>query len=174
MSPVSPPPNPGAVSTDLPREILEAIEQSRLSEHPRSHLIAILQMIQRHYGYLSRERIDAVAQLMQVPTAMVSGVATFYHFFTFVPKGKHQITVCLGTACYVKGSGQIMDRLKELLHIEAGQTSADGQFYLEAARCLGACALAPVMVIDGKVYGGVRPDGVEKILANYGYVAKNK
>ncbi len=165
---------PATGEADLPPDVLEAIEKSRLSERPRSHLIAILQMIQRRYGYLSRERIDAVAQLMQVPTAMVSGVASFYHFFTFIPKGKHQITVCMGTACYVKGGGLVMDRLKELLHVEPGQSSADGLFYLEAARCLGACALAPVIIIDEKVYGNVQPDDVEKILTEYGYAAKSK
>jgi len=161
--------SPGAVTTDLPKSILEFIEASNLSAHPESYLIAVLQKIQLHYGYLSPKRLDAVSQLMQIPAAKVSGVANFYHFFTFVAKGRHQITVCLGTACYVKGGGLIMERLKELLGIEAGQTSADGLFYLEAARCLGTCAMAPVLTVDGKIYGNVQQDNLERILAEYGF-----
>ena len=162
-------PGPGTVKTDLPKPILAFIEASNLSAHPESYLIAVLQKIQLHYGYLSPERLNAVSQLMQIPSAKVSGVANFYHFFTFVAKGKHQITVCLGTACYVKGGGLIMDRLKELLGIEAGHTTADGMFYLEAARCLGTCAMAPVLTVDGKVYGNVKRDNLERILAEYGF-----
>lgn len=154
---------------DLPKDIVAYIEETRLAPHPESRLIAVLQKIQEHYGYLSPERLDAVSQLMQIPSAKVSGVANFYHFFSFVPKGKCRITVCMGTACYVKGSGQIIARLKELLGIDPGQTTADGLFSLAAARCLGACAMAPVVVMDEKVYGNVQSDDLEKILADYGF-----
>ena len=99
----------------------------------------------------------------------MSGVATFYHYFTFVPKGRNRITVCLGTACYVKGSGRIMEQLEETLGIKAGRTTPDGRFSLEGARCLGACALAPVVVVNEKVYGNVQEDDVPRILAEYGF-----
>lgn len=169
-----PAPEKAAVKTDLPAPILAFIEECRLAAHPESLLIAVLQKIQEHYGYLSPERLDAVAQLMQIPTAKVSGVATFYHFFSFVPKGKHRVTVCLGTACYVKGSGRLLERLRDLLKVEPGHTTADGLFTLEGARCLGACALAPVVVVDDRVYGNVQADDIPKILAEYGFDRKAK
>lgn len=159
-------------TVSLPENILKSIETSRLSAHPESNLIAILQAVQEHYGCLSKESLDEVAQLMQIPTAKVSGVATFYHFFSFVPRGKHRITVCMGTACYVKGSGKILERMKEILGVDVGHPTADGLFSLEPARCLGACALAPVVVVDEKVYGNVTPDDIPKILADFGYNAK--
>ena len=158
-----------AAKTDLPASILQLIEESRLSPHPESQLIAVLQKLQQHYGYLAPERLDAVAQLMQVPTARVSGVATFYHLFSFVPKGRHTITVCLGTACYVKGGGKLLERLQAVLGIGAGGTTKDGLFSLAAARCLGACALAPVMVVDERVYSNVQPEDLPRILGEYGF-----
>ena len=160
------------VKSDLPQPILNYIEETRLKPHPESYLIAVLQKIQEHFGFLTVDRLDAVAQLMQIPTAKVSGVANFYHFFSFVPKGKHRLTVCMGTACYVKGSGTLLERIKELLNVKPGGTTADGQFSLEAARCLGACAMAPIVVVDDKVYGNVKPDDLVKILSTYGYDPK--
>ena len=88
--------------------------------------------------------MDAVSVLMQVPSSKVSGVASFYHYFTFTPRGEHQVSLCMGTACFVKGAGEVLDKLKELLGIEVGETTADGQFSIDVARCIGACALAPV------------------------------
>ena len=162
------------VKTDLPEDILRFIEQCRLSPRPESYLIAVLQKIQVHYGYLTRERLDAVAGLMEIPTAKVSGVATFYHFFSFIPKGRHRITVCMGTACYVKGGGQLLERLKESLGVDVGHTTPDGAFSLDAARCLGSCALAPVMVVDEKVYGSVTPEQLPTILGEYGFEARGR
>ncbi len=153
----------------LPEPIVRYIAEVRSRPHPESYLIAVLQMVQKHYGYLPREALDAVSVLMQIPAAKVTGVATFYHFFTFVPKGRHTISVCLGTACYVKGAAILVDRLRELLGVEIGQASKDGLFTLECARCVGACALAPVMIVDDDVYGNVRPDELPRILAKYGY-----
>ncbi len=153
----------------LPEHILKYIDDTRSRPHPESYLIAVLQMIQKHFGYLPKESLNEVSQIMQIPSAQVTGVATFYHFFTFVPKGKHTISVCLGTACYVKGAGILVERLKELLGVEPGQASKDGLFTLECARCVGACALAPVMIVDDKVYANVRPDELVKILSNYGF-----
>jgi NADH:ubiquinone oxidoreductase subunit E len=158
----------------LPAQIVAYIEETRKKEHPESQLIAVLQKVQLHFGYLPKECMDEVSWLMQVPAAQVTGVATFYHFFSFVPKGKHRITVCMGTACFVKGAGKVLDRLKELLGIREGQTTRDALFSLECARCLGACALAPVVVVNEKVYGNVKPEDVTKILSEYGYGKKEK
>jgi NADH:ubiquinone oxidoreductase subunit E len=113
--------------------------------------------------------MDAVSTLMQIPTAKVSGVASFYHFFTFTPRGEHQISLCMGTACFVKGADRVLDKLKELLGIDVGRTTEDGQFSIDVARCVGACALAPVMLVDETVYAGVKPGQVAKILSGYGY-----
>mgnify|MGYP001766112078 CR=1 FL=1 len=157
---------------ELPEHVLKFIEQTRLLPHPESYLIAVLQMLQKHFGYLPAKSLDTVSQLMQIPSAKVTGVATFYHFFTFVPKGKHTISVCLGTACYVKGAGILVDRLKEMLGVEVGAASKDGLFTLEVARCVGACALAPVVIVDDKVYANVKPDELVKILSKYGYKPK--
>ncbi len=151
----------------LPPDIIEYIEQCRAAPHPESFLIAVLQRVQERFTCLRREHLDEVSQRMQVPSAKVTGVATFYHFFSFVPKGRRRISVCLGTACYVKGAGQVVERLGELLGIQPGETTPDGRFSLETSRCFGACALAPVMVIGEKVYGNVHPDDLPGILAEY-------
>ncbi len=164
-----PPARPRPAPADLPKAVRDFIEECRLRPHPESYLIAVLQKVQDHDGYLSPARLDAVSQALRIPSATVSGVANFYHFFTFVPRGKHRIAVCLGTACYVKGAGLIVDRLNQLLGIGPGETTPDRAFSLDAARCLGACAMAPILVVDGKVYGNVKPDDVERILADYGF-----
>ena len=96
-------------------------------------------------------------------------MATFYHYFSLVPKGQHVISVCLGTACYVKGSGKIFSKVQELLDLKELGTTKDRLFSLDCTRCVGACAMAPVMIVDSKVYGNVQPDGVERILGAYGF-----
>ena len=158
---------------ELPEHIVRFIEQTRSLPHPESYLIAVLQLLQKHFGYLPAKTLDAVSQRMQIPSAKVTGVATFYHFFTFVPKGKHTVSVCLGTACYVKGAGILVERLKEMLGVEVGHASKDNLFTLECARCVGACALAPVVIVDDQVYANVRPDELVKILSKYGYQTKS-
>lgn len=158
----------------LPDSIVRFIDEVRTQPRRESYLIAVLQMVQRHFGYLPTSCLDEISQRLQVPSARVTGVATFYHFFTFVPKGKHTISVCLGTACYVKGANTLFERLQSLLNVKPGHASADGLFSLESARCVGACALAPVVIIDDKVYANVRPDELPKILAKYGYKPENK
>ena len=172
MSPKTAETNAAPATGELPEHVLKFIEHTRALPHPESYLIAVLQMLQKHYGYLPAKSLDAVSQLMQIPSAKVTGVATFYHFFTFVPKGKHTISVCLGTACYVKGAGILVDRLKEMLGVEVGAASKDGLFTLEVARCVGACALAPVVIVDDKVFANVKPDELVKILSKYGYKPK--
>lgn len=156
----------------LPESVVSYIEECLQKKKPNSHLISVLHKVQDHFGYLANEHMDAVSMLMQIPAAKVTGVASFYHFFNFTPRGKHRISLCMGTACFVKGAGRVMDKLKDLLGIEMGQTTADRQFSIDVARCVGACALAPVMIVDEKVYAEVKPDQVAKILAEYGFDPK--
>ncbi len=156
-----------AETSVLPEEIVRYIEECRRKPHPESYLISVLQRLQVRVGYLSREHLDAVSWQMQVPSAKVTGVATFYHFFKFKPKGRHTVTVCMGTACYVRGAAKVLERLKEILGIKEGETTRDGRFSIECARCLGACALAPILVVDETVHGNVQPGDLERILAAY-------
>jgi NADH:ubiquinone oxidoreductase subunit E len=137
------------------------------NKHDKSRLMAVMQEAQGIYGYLPYEVQKMIADGMDVPIEKVFGVSTFYAQFSLTPKGKHRISVCLGTACYVKGSQQILDKISEVLGIGAGECSADGKFSLEACRCIGACGLAPVFTINGEVYGKVTADDIPGILAKY-------
>jgi NADH:ubiquinone oxidoreductase subunit E len=136
-------------------------------ERPESQLIAVLHRAQGLYGYLTREAMDAIADTMGIPTAHIWGVATFYHFFSLTPKGRHTLSVCMGTACYVKGAQTILDAIREELKITMGGTTSDGLFTLQDTRCLGTCGLAPVMMIDDKVFGELTPKKVIEILRQY-------
>lgn len=127
-------------------------------------LIPILHEAQELFGYLSEEIQQKIADGLEIPLAEVYGVATFYSRFTLEPKGKYNIQICLGTACYVKGADKILEKLEEILKIKAGETTPDGKFSIEATRCVGACGLAPVMVVNGEVFGKVTPDMVQGIL----------
>jgi NADH:ubiquinone oxidoreductase subunit E len=156
---------------ELPPEVVDYIEGTRHKKRRDSYLITVLQMIQTKFGYLPREAMDEVAQLMQIPAAKVTGVATFYHFFSFAPKGETRITVCMGTACFVRGAEKVVEKIRELLDLDKSGMSKDGKFSLEQARCLGACALAPVVVVNDKVFGNVKTSDVATILKDYGYKA---
>jgi NADH:ubiquinone oxidoreductase subunit E len=158
----------------LPEAVVQYIEECRAQKHSESYLIAVLHRVQRHCGYLAREHMDAVATLMQIPTAKVTGVASFYHFFAFAPRGEHRVSVCMGTACFVQGAERVLARLKELLGVEVGATTPDRKFSIEVARCVGACALAPVLIVDDKVYANVTPEALPGILADYGFDAGRK
>jgi len=130
-------------------------------------LMPVLQKAQDIYGYLPIEVQTMVAEGLDVPLEKVYGVATFYSQFSLYPKGKYKISVCLGTACYVKGSGDIYDKLMEKLGIEGGECTPDGKFSLEACRCIGACGLAPVITVNDDVYGKLTVDEIDGILAKY-------
>ncbi len=149
------------------QELKECMEEYKNSEHPESHLIAILHKAQKLYGYLTREVMDEVSVEMNIPTAHIWGVATFYHYFNLKPIGKHVISVCLGTACYVKGINKILDAIKSELKVEMGETTEDKMFTLQGARCLGACGQAPVIMIDDKIYGKLTKQKVIEILKDY-------
>lgn len=152
----------------LPEHIVAMIENIRANEaHPESRLISVLHKVQEHFGHLGREQMDAVAQLLQVPAAVVTGVASFYHYFRLQPRGKHMLRVCMGTACYVKGAERVADKLKEELGIDFGETTTDNQFSLEGSRCLGSCGLAPVVMVDDNVHGPMTPDKVPALLERY-------
>lgn len=131
-------------------------------------LIQVLHMAQTIYGYLPLEVQKIVADELGLPLSQVSGVVSFYSFFSTQPRGEHTIRVCLGTACYVRGGKKIVDRLQEVLGVGVGDTTPDRKFTLEVARCIGACGLAPAMSIDDTVYKQVDPDRLEHILAQYG------
>jgi len=146
------------------KQLLELIAANK---NEKGSLMPVLQGAQEIYGYLPIEVQRIISDGLGVPLAEIYGVVTFYSMFSLNPKGRNNIQVCLGTACYVKGSGLVLDRLKEKLSLEVGQTSADGGFSLEATRCVGACGLAPVMIVNGNVYGRMVPDDVENILKDY-------
>jgi len=136
-------------------------------ERSDSQLIAVLHKAQELYGYLPQKIMDEVAITMNIPTAHIWGVATFYHYFNLKPKGKYTVSVCLGTACYVKGAEEILETLKQELKIGLGETSEDNLFSLQETRCLGACGLAPVMMIGDKIYGTLTPKKVVEVIKMY-------
>lgn len=127
----------------------------------------VMQQAQDIYGYLPIEVQKIISDEMDIPMEKIYGVATFYAQFALQPKGKYRISVCLGTACYVKGSGKIYEKLQELLQIQGGECTLDGKFSLDACRCVGACGLAPVMMINDDVHGRLTPDEVQGILEKY-------
>ena len=130
-------------------------------------LMPVLQGAQEIYGYLPQEVQKIIAAELDIPLAEVFGVASFYSMFTLNPKGEVAIAVCLGTACYVKGSGDIINKVSEIIGIEAGETSADGRYSLDATRCIGACGLAPVLTINNDVYGRLGVGEIPEILKKY-------
>ncbi|MEG0035338.1 MAG: NAD(P)H-dependent oxidoreductase subunit E [Oscillospiraceae bacterium] len=133
----------------------------------RGSLLPTLQKAQEIYGYLPIEVQEIVARGLNLSLSEVYGVATFYAQFSLYPKGQYRISVCLGTACYVKGSGEVLDRVQQELGITMGESTPDGKFSIEECRCLGACGLAPVMTINSEVYGRITPDMIPDILAKY-------
>lgn len=133
------------------------MDEMAQNEYADSYLIAVLHKAQELYGYLPEDVMDQVADRMQIPTAHIWGVATFYHYFNLKPVGKHIVSVCMGTACYVKGADKVLEALKKDLGVQVGETTEDKLFTLQEARCLGACGIAPVIMIDDKIYGELDP-----------------
>ncbi|MBR1653392.1 MAG: NADH-quinone oxidoreductase subunit NuoE [Clostridia bacterium] len=140
------------------KEILEKYEKDK------SNLIQILNQVQEKYGYISQDAQKEISEYLDISMAEVYGVITFYSRFTLEPKGKYNIAVCLGTACFVKGSEKVLDKVKEILKIDVGQTTEDGLFSIEATRCVGACGLAPVFTVNDEVYGKATPEMVESVI----------
>jgi NADH:ubiquinone oxidoreductase subunit E len=135
-----------------------------------SPLMIVLSEVQKEYGYIPLEVQELISEELNVPVSDIYGVVTFYSFFSLTPKGKYVIGVCLGTACYVKGGQNVIDKFAEILKIKPGETSEDGLFTLDALRCIGACGIAPAITINGKVYPKVALADVNKIVNEY----KNK
>jgi NADH-quinone oxidoreductase subunit E len=129
-----------------------------------SSLIQVLLEIQRENRWLPNEALKKVSKKLGVPLNQIQHVATFYKAFSLIPKGRHEVQVCLGTACHVRGGPRILDRVEEVLGIQAGQTTTDMEFTLETVNCLGCCALGPVMVVDGKYHGKIAPTAAEEVL----------
>lgn len=133
----------------------------------KDNLIQILNDVQVAYGYIPKHAQLAISEYLDMPMADIYGVITFYARFTLKPKGKYNVAVCLGTACFVKGSEKVLEKVKEKLGIDVGETTPDGKFSIEATRCIGACGLAPVFTVNDEVYGKATPEMVEKVLDEY-------
>lgn len=132
--------------------------------HSKENLIQILNNVQEYYGYIPEKSQKKISEYLKISMAEIYGVITFYSRFTLKPKGKYNIAICLGTACFVKGSEKIMDRAKEKLKIEPGETTKDGMFSLEETRCVGACGLAPVFTVNGEVYGNATVQKLDEVI----------
>lgn len=149
---------------DQEKELLEVIKELK---DEKGSLMPILQKAQEIYGYLPIEVQKIISNETGTPLEKIYGVTTFYSQFNLSPKGRYRISVCLGTACYVKGAGDIYNKLMEKLSIVGGECTPDGKFSLDACRCVGACGLAPVMMVNEEVYGRLTVDDIDDILAKY-------
>jgi NADH:ubiquinone oxidoreductase subunit E len=157
-----------AMNSDLTPEVMDKVD--RILDTFRGKpggLIPVLEGCQEAVGYLPVELQEYISRDLSIPGSTIYGVVTFYSFFSMVPKGRHTIKVCLGTACYVRGTKAIMNVLTEKLGLQVGQTTEDRRFSLQAVRCLGACGLAPVMVVDDDTHGGMTLNRIEGILNRY-------
>ena len=150
-------------------EVIEHKVNSVIEKHHKEKraLIAILQDIQAEYNYLPRESLQIIAKSLGIPLIDIIGVATFFRAFSLKPRGKHLITVCLGTACHVRGAPAILDEFKRKLGIDVEETTQDNLFTLETVNCLGACALGPIVVIDGNYYGQMKIRKIDKLIKKF-------
>lgn len=152
----------------LPQSKIEELQAvCREHKNDSGELINILHSAQGIFGFLPMEVQELIAFELDIPVAKVYGVVTFYSYFTMLPKGKYPISVCMGTACYVRGAEKVLDEFQRQLEIKVGETTSDGLFSLDCLRCVGACGLAPVATIGKKVYGRLTPEKVRDILADY-------
>lgn len=149
---------------EFPKELSSFIDEWK--DKPGS-LIMILHKIQETFGYIPREAAEKLSKVADIPLARIYGVVTFYHFFKTTKPGKHKISVCLGTACYLKGGQDLIDEARSILSLEEGQVTEDGLFSIDPVRCVGCCGLAPVLTIGNDVYGKVTPDQLPDIIAKY-------
>jgi len=157
-----------SVKIELRKDQIEKIRQIAKSfKNEPGELINVLHKCQGEFGYLPAEVQEVVASELNISVANVYGVVTFYSFFSMIPKGLYPISICTGTACYVRGAEKVLSEFKKQLNIEVGTTSSDGKFSLSCLRCVGACGLAPVVLVGDKTYGRVSPDGVKDIIAEY-------
>lgn len=155
---------PFAGTPEQKQKLDEIIERHR---RQKGAILPVLQEAQEVYGYLPAEVQSMVAEGLGVPLEEVFGVSTFYSQFSLTPKGRYNVSICLGTACYVKGAAAVLDKLTSALGIQPEECTPDGKFSLTACRCIGACGLAPVLTVNNDVYGRMTPDEVDQILAKY-------
>ncbi|MBS4538175.1 NAD(P)H-dependent oxidoreductase subunit E [Clostridium sp. D2Q-11] len=156
------------ISKDLPREKFDELEEFIDNmETTKGALIGILHKAQNIFGYLPRDVQLYIARKLGIPGAEVFGVVSFYSYFTTKPGGKHTISVCMGTACFVRGADKVIERLKEKLNVESNEITEDGLFNLKDVRCVGACGLAPVVMVDDKVFGRVKEEDLDDIINTY-------
>lgn len=156
------------LNPDLTPQVISMVD--KVIEHYRNRpgsLIPVLEECQGIVGYLPIELQEYIGKALNIPGSTVYGVVTFYSFFSMVPKGRHTIKVCKGTACYVRGIAEVLNRLQSSYDMEVGETTEDRRFSLEVVRCVGSCGLAPVVVVDDVTHGGVTPDSAVKILEKY-------
>ena len=151
------------IDKKLKEETKEILEQYK---EDKENLIPILNDIQEKYGYIPKVSQLEISEYLNIPMAEIYGVITFYSRFTLKPKGKYNISVCLGTACFVKGSQAILDRLKDRLKLEEGKTSLDGKFSIDRTRCVGACGIAPVFTVNNEVYGHATVKKLDEVIDN--------
>lgn len=157
-----------SIKIELRQEDVTKIKEICVSfNNDPQELINVLHKCQEHFGYLPAEVQEVVSNELVIPVAKIYGVITFYSFFTMTPKGKHPVSICMGTACYVRGAEKVLDEFKKELGLQVGQTTPDGKFSLSSLRCVGACGLAPVVLVGDKTYGRVAPDDVRNILKEY-------
>lgn len=142
-------------------------EIDKIIEDNKESLIGILQGIQKKYGYLSFDNLNYVSEKLGISLEEIYSVATFYNQFKFIPKGKYDISICLGTVCYVKGANDILDEVTNILGIKNGECTKDGKFSLDTTRCLGCCSMAPVLKVNEDIYGSVKKSEVKNILDKY-------
>ena len=156
------------VKVELKAHQVEKIKEiARKFNNEAGELINVLHGCQSEFGYLPAEVQEVVAEELNIPVAKVYGVVTFYSFFSMKPKGEHPVSICTGTACYVRGAENVLEEFKKELGIEVGETTADGKFSIACLRCVGACGLAPVVNVGEKTYGRVSPEMVKEILEEY-------
>ena len=157
-----------SIRIELRQEDVNKIKEICASfDNDPQELINVLHKCQEHFGYLPAEVQEVISNELVVPVAKIYGVVTFYSFFTMTPKGKHPISICMGTACYVRGAEKVLDEFKKELGLQVGQTTVNGKFSLSSLRCVGACGLAPVVMVGDKTYGRVAPDDVRNIIKEY-------
>lgn len=156
------------VKIELKKEQVDEIKAiCKAFNNDEGELINVLHKTQSYFGYLPAEVQEVIAHELRTSIAKVFGVVTFYSFFTMKPKGQFPISVCMGTACYVRGAEKVLDEFKRQLKIQVGETTSDGKFSISSLRCVGACGLAPVVLVGEKVYGRISPEDVKKIIAEY-------
>lgn len=157
-----------SVKIELRKDQINKIKEfARMFNNQPGELINVLHKCQNEFGYLPAEVQEVVAKELNVSEAKVYGVVTFYSFFSMIPKGKHPISICTGTACYVRGAENVLAEFKKELGVGVGESTPDGKFSLNCLRCVGACGLAPVVIVGEKTYGRVSPDGVKDIINEY-------